>query len=160
MRSSQDLHRGGSALDAHVELGGAVFDLKVVGGRLYCAGADNCVSMYDTSSWKKLGRLEGHAGWVNALAVCAFFFWSCLTVCICLFSVLEGHLGWVHMPFARLCLALCVCVCMCHFGFYVCWVNAIALCFCVSVFGWLWLGGWAVVSVPAHLYEDTYSSGG
>jgi len=128
MRSSQDLHRGGSALDAHVELGGAVFDLKVVGGRLYCAGADNCVSMYDTSSWKKLGRLEGHAGWVNALAVSAFFLLLLSTwLFVFVFLLcLEGHVSWVKMPFARLCLALCVCVCMCHCGFYVCWVSAMA----------------------------------
>jgi hypothetical protein len=67
--SAQELHRGASAVQMEVDLGGAVFDLKIVGDRMYSAGSDDCVSLYDTKSWEKIGVLEGHTGWVNALAV-------------------------------------------------------------------------------------------
>lgn len=68
-KSAQDLHRGDKAVEREVDLGGAVFDLKVVGNMMYSAGSDDSVSLYDTKSWDKVGELKGHEGWVNALAI-------------------------------------------------------------------------------------------
>jgi hypothetical protein len=65
----QDLHRGAKAVGREVDLGGAVFDLKVVGDRMYSAGSDDSVTLYDTKTWEKVGVLTGHEGWVNAMAV-------------------------------------------------------------------------------------------
>ena len=65
----QDLLRGASAVAREVDAGGAVFDLCVVGGALFCAGSDDAVAIYDAESWEKTGELEGHTGWVNALCV-------------------------------------------------------------------------------------------
>jgi WD40 repeat protein len=36
---------------------------------LYAAGSDNCVTMYNTKTWKKTGVLKGHTGWVNAMII-------------------------------------------------------------------------------------------
>ena len=68
-RSAQDLLQGASAVEHNVDLGGAVFDLKVRGDILYSAGSDDSVTMYNTHSWDKIGELKGHKGWVNAMAV-------------------------------------------------------------------------------------------
>jgi len=65
----QDLHRGAKAVGAEVDLGGAVFDLKVAGDMMYSAGSDDSVTLYDTKTWEKVGVLTGHEGWVNAMAV-------------------------------------------------------------------------------------------
>ena len=65
----QDLLRGASAVAREVDTGGAVFDLCVAGGALFCAGSDGAVAIYDAESWEKTGELVGHSGWVNALCV-------------------------------------------------------------------------------------------
>ena len=68
-KSAQDLHCGAGAVAREVDLRGAVFDLAVVGGVLYCARADNAIAMFDTASWQQVGVLAGHEGWVNAMYV-------------------------------------------------------------------------------------------
>jgi len=67
--SPQDLHRGANSIEHELVLAGVAFDLQVAGNRLYSGGSDNCVTIYDTETWEKLGVLQGHEGWVNAIVV-------------------------------------------------------------------------------------------
>jgi hypothetical protein len=67
--SPQDLHRGAKSIEHELVLAGVAFDLQVAGNRLYSGGSDNCVTIYDTATWEKLGVMQGHEGWVNAIVV-------------------------------------------------------------------------------------------
>lgn len=67
--SAADIRRGADAVEREIHVGMAIFDMQVHGGRVFSAGSDDHITVWNASTFEPIAKLEGHSAWVNALLV-------------------------------------------------------------------------------------------
>mmetsp|Transcript_50247 Transcript_50247/g.100232 ORF Transcript_50247/g.100232 Transcript_50247/m.100232 type:complete len:660 (+) Transcript_50247:113-2092(+) len=67
--SAQDIRRGNGAVIKEIDVGMAIFDMQVYGDRVFSAGSDERITVWNATTWEQIGEMNGHTAWVNALLV-------------------------------------------------------------------------------------------